>query len=481
MPSRVAARRRDRFWWANRTFSLQSQDEGFSRISGTTGTGKSHLTKLFLIQALEEVESNPHAKLLLYDPKREFFAWLESLGLKSPVNYFFPSDRRSVALDFAKDYSDDKDAETLAYAFYPDRPRGSESPFWGESLRTIFASVYTALRRQFNERADLRLVCLVLEKEELTQQVLNCDPYQVQATELVSKNGGGSVSETADNIRKTIQSRIGKMKVLAAHLDQAGLTNGLFSLREFIQRPGEGVLVLSKDEDYGSWQEMMNGVLLLRFSQLLDKEQQDPRRKIFVVIDEFPSLCGNERCPGIKDMFLRLRSRGAVPLITDQGLTTLKPIYGEDTTAIVGQCTNVVYLRQGDSDSAEYAASDLGHERGYETKRNYNFGGEYGSISKNQVWFDRPIFSPTDIRELSLASPARGIEGYAKSALGEDKRPWQFTVSPDIVDRIPSQHKDIAEYLERDAESQRLRQLTAREKQALSDGGGGKWARFLKS
>lgn len=299
--------------------------------------------KLFLLDALREVENNPDAKLILYDPMREFYVWLSSLGLKSKITYFMPSDTRSSALDFTADYSDEKDAGTLAHAFYPEQPSQRESPFWGQSLRAIYASVYSAIRAKLGS-ADLRLVCLVLEDDDLTRKVLSYDPYYVQARKLVEKTGKNA-SETVENIHYTVQARIGYMKLLAAHLDCAAQTGPLFSLRRFIKEQNSGILVISKDADYGLTQDPMNGVLFLRFTQLLDKEQRHPRRKIFVVIDEFPTLCGENRCPGAKDMFLRLRSRGAIPLITDQGITTLKPIYEGDTTAILGQCSNVIYLR----------------------------------------------------------------------------------------------------------------------------------------
>jgi type IV secretory pathway TraG/TraD family ATPase VirD4 len=421
--------------------------------------------KLFLLDALQELESNPYAKLILYEPKREFYAWLSSLGLKSKITYFMPSDTRSVALDFMADYSDEKDADTLAHAFYPERPSQQESSFWGESLRAIFAGVFTAIRARL-DHADLRLVCLVLEDEELTRKVLSFDPYLVQARKLTAVTGK-SVDETARNIQHTIQARIGKMKVLAAHLDCAARERPLFSLRRFIKEPRGGIFVISKDDDYGKWQDPMNGVLFLRFTQLLEKEQKDPRRKIFVVIDEFPTLCGDDRCPGVKNMFLRLRSRGAVPLITDQGLTTLKPIYEGDTTAILGQCSNVLILRQPDIESAEDAAKTLGVERGYEKKASLSYGGEYATVSMNQHWYDRPIVSPSVLQDLFMASKKRGIEGWAKSALYEEKKPWPVTIEPEVVDKIPPTDSNILEYDERKPGTQRLRQLEDDEREAL--------------
>lgn len=474
IPRVVPAERRTALKWADAEFSLEKADEGFSRISGTTGSGKSHLVKFFLLDVLKEIESNPYAKLILYEPKREFFAWLSSLGLKSKISYFMPSDTAGAALDFTADYPHEKDAETLALAFYPEQPNPHESPFWGDSLRTIYAGVYTAIKGRLGY-ADLRLMCLVLEDLELTRNVLKFDPYLVQARNLTAVTKKG-LSETAQNIQYTVQSRIGKMKVLAAQLDCAARERPLFSLRRFIKEPNSGIFVISKDETYGPWQDSINGVIFLRLTQLLDNEQKDPRRKVFVVIDEFPTLCGDNRCPGVKTMFLRLRSRGAVPLVTDQGYMTLKPLYGEDTAAILGQCTNVIALTQPDDESAQHAARTLGTERGYEKKAGTSFGGEYASININPHWFDRPIVDPSTLRNLFTASEETGIEGWARSALKRDKKPWSFRIDPGEVDLIPETHPDFIEYDERGPETQRLRPLTDEEREALAEES---WVRFL--
>ena len=330
-----------------------------------TRSGKSHLTKLYLLDVLKEVENNPHAKLVVYEPKREFYSWLMTLkgkhGLRSHLQYYMPSDRRSVALDFTNDFRSPQDSVTLANAFYPVNPK-ENNPFWGDTFRTIYAGVYMAIKKKLG-RCDMRLMCLVLEDEELTKAVLQHDAYYVQARKLLGI-GGGSAGDTTRNILSTIHSRTAELKVMAAHLDMCEQTTGKFSIRKFVEEQNAGILAVSKDSDYQLAQDPMNGILFLRLMQLLDKQQQDPRRKVFIVIDEFPTLAGDNPCPGMKDMFLRLASRGVCILITYQGHTTIKGIYGDDTSGIIGQCSNVIYLRQPDPESAEYASKDLGLERG---------------------------------------------------------------------------------------------------------------------
>ncbi|WP_165074852.1 type IV secretory system conjugative DNA transfer family protein [Paludisphaera rhizosphaerae] len=477
IPKRNLGGKRVTTVWAEKHLPADEADEGFYRICGKSGSGKSHLVKLFLLDVLREVEANPHAKLVVYEPKREFFAWLSSIGLSSPIRYFCTSDERSKAVDFERDYSSVNDSNTLAYAFHPHDPNERQR-FFGDALRTIFAGVYEALRVKHG-RADLRLVCLVLEDSELTKRVLGRDEYLVQARRLVEENGG-KVGETKASIIATIDTRIAQMKVLACHLEAARRENGSLSLREFIDGTNQGILVVSKDTRFGYVQDPMNGVLFMRLTELLDSKQQDPRRKVFIVIDEFQTLAGDNPAPRMADMFLRLRSRGVVVLLTYQAQTSLRRIYGDTVTEFIGQCSNVMYLQQTDVESAEYASKDLGCERGFETVKSVSLGGvgSYGgrspemphttwNVQKSQQWYDRPIHSPTELLNgIQPPNKTRGLHGRAKSPL-VGSRPWAFWYPPDMVEGIPKRHRDIIEYEERSDDTQRLPPLTAGERKAL--------------
>lgn len=457
--------------WGTKELPSERADSSFYRLCGVTGSGKSHLTKLFILDILRELETNPHAKLVVYEPKREFFAWLtyikKRLNLNADIRYFMPSDTRSVALDFTKDYRSEQDTKTLAHAFYP-LDNKEQTRFWGDSLRTIYAAVYDSIRQRLGY-ADLRLMCLVLENERYTNLILQQDPYHAPARNLAMPQGGSGVTDTAKNIMMTVYSRIAEMKVLAAHLDACWKKNGeLFSLRDFVRNENQGIFVVSKDSDYHLVQDPMNGVLFFRLMQLLDKEQQDPRRKVYVIIDEFPTLAGDNPCPGIKDMFLRLRSRGVCLLITYQGYTTLKTIYGEDTKGIIGQCSSFVYLRQPDPESADYASQDLGFERGREQVTSHSMGEQF-STTRAKEWFDRPKYSATELLNLPTASPARGVSGYGKSAEHTSTEAWPISYHPDLIrENLPKPpdtfRNEFPEYDEWPEHTQRLRPLSDAEK-----------------
>ena len=135
----------------------------------------------------------------------------------------------------------------------------------------------------------------------------------------------------------------------------------------------------------------------------------------------------------------------------------------------------MIHLKQPDVESANYAADDLGRERGYEKTRSTSFGGGMSqqaptaswNIQQNQQWYDRPIYAPTELlNHLRQASRATGVEGRAKSPLA-GSRPWGFRYPPELIDRIPKRHPDIAEYVERSERTQRLTPLSDEERNAL--------------
>jgi hypothetical protein len=72
---------------------------------------------------------------------------------------------------------------------------------------------------------------------------------------------------------------------------------------------------------------------------------------------------------------------------------------------------------------------------------------------------------------LSTASEESGIEGAARSVLNKEKKPWRFTIPPEVVDRIPEMDENFIEYDEWEPETQRLPQLTAQERELLTRDG----------
>ena len=241
-----------------------------------------------------------------------------------------PSDDRGEAQDLAKDFAGEEGAKTYANAFWPLDPREPQR-FWGDCMRSIFAAVFMTIAEQLGT-VGLRQVLAVLQSPEDTLRLLRRDIYHEMALRLV-ENGDedAEVTEVADNIRKSIDARVAEMRTVASHLDHAARERPPFSLDEFLESRGPGILVISKHSTYESVQDPMNSMLFMRIQQLLDAKQKHPRRKIFIIIDEFPTLAGDRPCEKIVNAFLRLRNRGAVILIAYQLKESIERVYGDKT------------------------------------------------------------------------------------------------------------------------------------------------------
>lgn len=195
-------------------------------------------------------------------------------------------------------------------------------------------------------------------------------------------------------------------------------------------------------------------------------------------------LAGNKPCPGMDTLFLLLRSRGVTVLITYQVYMTIKRVYGEEKAAeILGECHSIIYLSQGDFQSATYAADDLGIERGERPKESWQFGGEMSTWNRHDEWVERHYYSATELKNLPTATEKQGITGRALIKIPDlDEIRWPFTIDPAKVGGIPKAAKHIEPYERRDPDlggdfkkyvelmkkTQRLQPLTPEEKSLLT-------------
>jgi hypothetical protein len=204
-----------------------------------------------------------------------------------------------------------------------------------------------------------------------------------------------------------ITSKLSKWRKVAAHLSHVPRGRTL-SLERFLSK--RGVLVIQTDEEYREQHSAINAMLLQRLGQILMKMQPDPtgKRKVYIVIDEFPSLGYIE---GMVEMFRELRSRGVVFLVIWQSWANMEAIWKEKAYSIQNTLQNFMILGSGDPKDAEHAAKLIGKIRGWEAERGEstsdgsNIGASFGesdqegtSIAQTRVAgtkdFDKTPYSP---------------------------------------------------------------------------------------
>ena len=265
-------------------------------------------------------------------------------------------------------------------------------------------------------------------------------------------------------------------------------------------------MVVQTDDRYQEQHSDMNAMLFQRIGQILKGFQQDPerKRKIYIMFDEFVAL---GYIPDLVSMFLRLRSRGVVFLITYQSWASMKRIYKDEAYEILNTCRNFIILGSGDPIDAKHAAEVIGKYRGFEAQHNRSeadgtneseavgtsdatgtsfsqtrlkgafknppmfsdpkfiptdtkgtsathtksYTGTRGTSKTSTagvtwIYVDRDIASQTEIMRTPLPTPENGVHGIAYRA-GEP-RPWDFVYEVDYIRaQVHRTHQFVDEYL----------------------------------
>lgn len=350
----------------HRQFPAEETDQRNYCFIGPPGCGKSTLLQLFCLPVIEEIlQPGSDSRLILFDPKREFWAWIASKWPEKThavLRYFCFNDQRTNIPDLNFDYRTQNDALTLSHAFFPENPN-EHQPFFPESLRTLVAAAIFAIKKKLGYW-NLRILMLVLSNPGYLRHLVGSEPCTKFAKELLSTRS----EETAQNVQMTITSKLLRFRILAAHFARVHKSDVL-SLDRLLEK--SGVLVISRDRKYHVAQDGMNAVIMERLGQILEQKHADPLNtsKTYIFIDEFPTLAGDKPCPGLIDMFLRLRSLGVVFLITFQTYASVKRVYGERADEFMNTCRNFIIVGSGDPTDAKHSVELIGKMRGYEPQR----------------------------------------------------------------------------------------------------------------
>lgn len=469
--------------WGGRLFPAYQTDECGYAISGPPGRAKTTLLMHFLSPIVKEViDPTCNSTLILIDPKRELYPWIASQWPQdspAPLELFCPSDKRTVTLDWDLDFPSMSAAEIFALSMFPEDLNVSQ-PFFGNASRTAVEGCITAIRSKLG-RWDLRTLCLVMSNPGYMKKLIGGDRATRFIAELLSAKSG----ETAQNVQMEVTSKISKWRKVAAHLDRVG-PGGKLSLDHFLGGPG--ALVIQREEGFERQHNSMNAMLLRRIGQILMSKPEDParKRKIYIVVDEFPSLGYIE---GLDTMCRELRSRGVVFCFVWQSWANVKAVWKERADTIQGVLQNFMMLSSADLTDAKHCAELIGKERGYEnvptvgrasgvnsgrtqgesdndgwgvtmtdaagwfppqgftkTRAKSNSGGRSKSRSASEgefeqenesvtrQYFDRDLVSQTELRRIPLPSKEDGILGVAYRA-GEPSA-WPFSYPEDLIKSV---------------------------------------------
>ena len=354
-------------------------------VSGTTGSGKTVLISDLVAQIRARGE-----RCILYD---KMGAYTRSFFDPARDVLMNPLDARAPRWSPFFEARTPRDFDMMAAALIPHQ-KDTVDPFWVTAARQLFSNGAGVLWRQ-GVTENRRLV------EDLLKTELSALARAMEGTvaqSIVSPEN----PKTALSVRAMLTAHLAALEFLPD-------TGVPFSIREWVGREDEtGFLFLtSRGDQHASLRGLISTCLEIAVNALLSLHQDDARR-IWVVLDELPTL---HQVPSLQPGLAESRQFGGCFVLGIQVISALRDIYGKNgAETISGLCGTRVVLSAPDQETAQWSADSLGRGEVEE----YTHGMSYGAstmrdgVSLTQHRQMRALALPSEIMRLE------NLHGYLK-------------------------------------------------------------------
>ena len=354
-------------------------------VSGTTGSGKTVLISDLVAQVRARGE-----RCIVYDKMGTYTRSFFNPATDVLMN---PLDARAPRWSPFYEARTPRDFDMMAAALIPQQ-KDTVDPFWVTAARQLFSNGAGVLWSQ-GVTENRRLVDDLL-KTELSELAEAMEGTVAQS--IVSPDN----PKTALSVRAMLTAHLGALEFLP----DAGAS---FSIRDWVGREDEtGFLFLtSRGDQHASLRGLISTWLEIAVNALLSL-QQDGARRIWVVLDELPTL---HQVPSLQPGLAESRQFGGCFVLGIQVFSALRDIYGKNgAETISGLCGTRVVLSAPDQETAQWSAESLGRGEVEE----YTHGMSYGAstmrdgVSLTQHRQMRPLALPSEIMRLE------NLRGYLK-------------------------------------------------------------------
>jgi len=354
-------------------------------VSGTTGSGKTVLISDLVAQVRARGE-----RCIVYDKMGTYTRSFFDPATDVLMN---PLDARAPRWSPFYEARTPRDFDMMAAALIPQQ-KDTVDPFWVTAARQLFSNGAGVLWTQgVTENRRLVEDLLKTELSELAQAMEG-----TVAQSIVSPEN----PKTALSVRAMLTAHLGALEFLPD-------TGAPFSIREWVGREDEtGFLFLtSRGDQHASLRGLISTWLEIAVNALLSLHQ-DAARRIWVVLDELPTL---HQVPSLQPGLAESRQFGGCFVLGIQVFSALRDIYGKNgAETISGLCGTRVVLSAPDQETAQWSAESLGRGEVEE----YTHGMSYGAstmrdgVSLTQHRQMRPLALPSEIMRLE------NLHGYLK-------------------------------------------------------------------
>ena len=351
-------------------------------IGGKPRVGKSVLVK----QQLEAIIKSG-ARCAIGDFKGEYTELFYRPGKDFIMN---PLDERGVSWNLFSEIQSKADANAICDSLIPDS-NGNGDPFWITSAKSVFRGILSALYvKGKRTNADLWKAC--------TSPIEN-----ILALCQSTPAGASGYSCLQDPKSKMAAGIVAVMVSYVSWLEFAQDSRGdEFSVNKFLKSNG-GLVFLTGRPEVESTLKPYTGLfldLLCRRILSLPDAEHEPRRKTFVVLDEFGNL---QKLPSIIRFATAAGSKGGCLTIAIQDFAAIVRIYGKESAeTLFNAAGTAAIFNVADPATAEYFSKRFGKYEYEYAQKNYRMSSKSASdgLTISRQTKEKDLISPAEIQSL---------------------------------------------------------------------------------
>ncbi|MBU2804994.1 type IV secretion system DNA-binding domain-containing protein, partial [Acidithiobacillus ferridurans] len=322
-------------------------------LAGAPGTGKS----VSIAHMLKTIRARGQ-KCVVFDPAGEFTSAFYRPGQDIILN---PLDKRDAGWS---PWSDLQVHEFASFAEIIVPPAlGQQDPFFAQSAQTVLK----CLMRKYDNIDSVLRAAISLPDDDLRG--------------IVEAQGMGGLlgpSKTFQSTRSTLANGIERIAPLHNIASGQG-----FSFAKWIEDPGDSWVFMPIKKDQ---QRQMKTVIALYFQTLIMKAlsvDPDPQRRIWCVIDEFPSL---GKISVLHEGVAEGRKFGLTFVLGLQSIGQVRDSYGKDgAQSIYSMPKTRLILRVSDSETSEEMSKELGERQIIRTKKSESSSSSTSNSGQGQL------------------------------------------------------------------------------------------------
>lgn len=416
-------------------------------LVGTTGSGKTVTLKLLMEDLLPGIGLTPQShRAVIYDPKREFYSYLEALGIpEDSILVMNPFDRRCRPWDMAADIRTPTDAENLAGILVPDK--GEKDQFWRSATLISIKAVVRYLNYKSPRTWRFRDLLLALRDRIVIMQMIQDEPRLHHYAQTYGSDN------TAANIMSTVLTKVERYEPIAALWHKAETVYGSqpVSLTAWVNQ--SSILLLGRDAAAQTQMQELNRVILTRVMQLISNKSETRIPDTFFILDEFGSL---GEMSSIITLATEGRSKGASLIAGFQSDAQLVKNYGkEGAREIWGQFGHIAVMRLRDAETESWIAGLLGETEVIRYTMGQSDGGFMRGITVNvnEQYAIKKLLMPGVLTGIPQFDPTKGV--HLKGFIAGTKN-WWFSYPPNILNKITPPINEAENFLPMPDEYQEL-------------------------